>query len=145
MLPVLTTSATRCFRSCPRLYRYQYVDGYKSTATSEALSFGTLIHKALEVLWRDGDFSIPPQENQYDYVRALAVMIGYEAQWGKPEGVLGVEVEYTTDLVNPATGSASRTWQHGGKIDAIVKGWVVEHKTTTEDIGAGSAYWRRPG
>jgi hypothetical protein len=50
--------------------------------------------------------------------------------------------------VNPETGAPSRTWRLGGKIDAIVRDargrvLIVEHKTSSEQIGPGSEYWRR--
>jgi len=63
--------------------------------------------------------------------------------------VVGVEVEFATELRNPNTGAASRTWRLGGKIDAIVRDTrdgrvlLVEHKTSSEDITPGSDYWKR--
>jgi hypothetical protein len=77
---------------------------------------------------------------------------GYDARWLEDTvlyDVLAVEEEFSTPLVNPETGSASRTWTLGGKVDAIVREkatgrvLLVEHKTTSEAIGPGSEYWRR--
>jgi hypothetical protein len=75
--------------------------------------------------------------------------IGYDARWGEEQlRVVGVEVEFLAPLVNPETSAASRTWQLGGKIDAVVetpdgRTFIVEHKTTSEDVSPGSDYWKR--
>jgi hypothetical protein len=85
----------------------------------------------------------------FDLARAEAMLRGYDARWGAEQyEVLAVEAEFRAPLVNPETGAASRTWQRGGKIDAIVRDCsnrilVVEHKTASEDIAPGSSYWRR--
>ena len=52
---VVTTSSLGCYRACPRLYHYRYGLGIRARATSEALSFGTLIYKGLEAYWRAKD------------------------------------------------------------------------------------------
>ena len=49
----------------------------------------------------------------------------------------------------PETGGVSKTWVLAGKIDAIAKDKatgkhiIVEHKTTSQDIGPGSDYWKK--
>jgi hypothetical protein len=85
----------------------------------------------------------------YELARAEAMIVGYDCRWGSEQfETLAVEAEFFTSLVNPETGSASRTWRLGGKIDAIVRDeqgrvLIVEHKTATGEIGAGSEYWKR--
>jgi PD-(D/E)XK nuclease superfamily len=85
----------------------------------------------------------------FELARAEEMMRGYSARWcDEPLTVLAVEAEFVADLLNPDTGSPSRTFQLGGKIDVIVAdeaGRVlnVEHKTSSEDVSAGSAYWKR--
>jgi hypothetical protein len=89
------------------------------------------------------------QADPFDLARAEAMIRGYDARWSaEPYEVLAVEAEFRAPLVNPETGAASRTWQRGGKIDAIARDsagriLVVEHKTASEDIAPGSPYWRR--
>jgi hypothetical protein len=90
--------------------------------------------------------------NEHDIAKVEAMLIGYHVRW-LPElpnyEVLGVEVEFYTDLLNPQTGSASKTFSFGGKMDVVLRHvhtsliWIVEHKTTSEDVGAGSQYWKR--
>ncbi len=63
--------------------------------------------------------------------------------------MLAVEAEFVADLRNPETGAASKTFQLGGKLDVLVRDlrdrriFIVEHKTSSEDISLGSFYWRR--
>jgi hypothetical protein len=61
--------------------------------------------------------------------------------------VLAVEAEFSGPLRNPSTDAASKTWQRAGKLDAVVevagRVYVVEHKTTSEDIAPGADYWAR--
>jgi hypothetical protein len=166
-LPLLTTSSARAYRLCPRYYALTYEQGYRSVHTSDALSFGDLVHRALEQWWlaaQRGDpadawlshalSALASEEDPYTRARAHALLVGYHARWsdltwqGEPLRVLAVEREFVGPLLNPETGAPSRTWLRAGKLDAVVEAGrhgvlVVEHKTTSEDITPGSTYWRR--
>lgn len=166
-LPVLTTSATRTFRACPRLYWFTYEQGYRPIYVDPNRRFGTLGHFGLEAWWTtrmqrptepeswlaaalqaltDSDTG---QGDAFELARAEVLLVGYHARWAEePMEVLAVEREFTAPLVNPATGAASRTWGFAGKIDAIVRlpdgeVWAVEHKTSSEDFSDGSDYRTR--
>lgn len=102
-------------------------------------------------LWAALEAMRPHAVDDYDMARAEMLMRGYDARWGDAEDieVLGVEQEFVTPLVNPLTGGTSRTYVLAGKLDAIVlnrgdgRQYIVEHKTSSEDIGPGSLYWER--
>ena len=86
----------------------------------------------------------------FELARAEEMLRGYSARWfEEPLDWLSVEVEAEGPLTNPETSAASRTFALGGKLDAIARDrrtgrvLVVERKTSAEDIGAGSPYWRR--
>lgn len=86
----------------------------------------------------------------FDLARAETMLVGYSARWyDEPYEVLAVEAEFNAPLRNPQTGAESRTFRLGGKIDVIVRDrrddrvLNVEHKSSSEDITAGSFYWRR--
>lgn len=86
----------------------------------------------------------------FELARAEQLVIGYSARWyDEPLEYLVVEEEFDGPLVNPDTGAESRTFRLGGKIDAIVRDrrndrvLIVEHKTSSEDLDAGSVFWRR--
>ena len=160
-LRVLTSSSTRCFRTCARKYRHRYIDCAKPLQQAPALWLGSMVHRGLEEMWRakkeGANASVAVEravgalvsaDVTYEIARAEAMLLGYVARWYEQDlEVLEVEVEYEQELRNPRTNHQSRTWAHKGKIDAIARingdVWVIEHKTSGEDIGAGSAYWRR--
>lgn len=96
----------------------------------------------------------------YELARAEALMYGYDGWWtaSEPlevvwlnisaETVPGVEVEFSGELRNPASSGVSRTFRRGGRIDAIVRRpdgrvYVMEHKSSSEDISKGSEYYQR--
>lgn len=51
-LPLLTGSAMRKWRACPRLYRYEQIDLVRPVHESAAVDFGKLMHAALEAWWK---------------------------------------------------------------------------------------------
>lgn len=85
----------------------------------------------------------------FEIQKAIAMLTGYAARWPLDEyEVLGVEVEFRAPLINPETGAESKTFVLGGKLDALVRDksgdvYIVEHKTSGEDITPGSMYWKR--
>ena len=159
-LPLLTASRLRDARSCQRLHKFKYVDGYRPAEEAETLYFGKLVHVGLEEWWacpnpdQRLDAALAAMQaagpsDEFDAARARAMLVGYDSRWHDQElKVVGVEVEFKTELRNPETGAASRTWALAGKIDAIAElpdGRVVlvEHKTSSEDLSPGGSYWAR--
>lgn len=123
---LLTQSAMRAYRSCPRLFQLRYVLRMRPIKKPETLSTGTSIHEALDVFRRSGgdlEAAKAALTTEDPYVRAKerAMLIGYAARWGKPMGVVAVEKLFRIPLINPATGAASKTFELGGKVDAIVE------------------------
>lgn len=131
-LPLLTTSSAKTFRLCPRKFFYAYRLRRRSIGDAKALRFGSLFHLALESWWTSGDLgeAIARMREAYtrfetdwiDAIRAEELLLGYHARWlHEPLRVVAVEKEFRVPLVNPATGAASKTWDLGGKIDAIAE------------------------
>lgn len=124
-LPLVTTSSMRTFRRCAREYKLSYVDNFTSVEHADALRFGTLFHTALEVWWRTVDLdaafaAMVGAADDFEQVKAEELLRGYHFRWrNEPFNVLAVEREFIAPLVNPDTGSASKTYELGGKIDAI--------------------------
>jgi hypothetical protein len=91
---------------------------------AETLTTGHSVHAALDVFRRTGDVdaALAALETEDQYIRAKegAMVMGYAARWGKPIGVLAIEKTFRIPLVNPESGSASRTFSLGGRVDAIV-------------------------
>lgn len=151
----LTNSMRSKFASCHRAYKIAYVDMIRPAVDSAALSFGTAMHRLLEGYWSAEGFAIPEVSMDDPYVNATlhALFNGYVSRYGKDDSErfenVGSEIGFTAPLMNPETGAVSKTWHLAGKIDAIAKErstgrhYVVEHKTTSQDIGPGSDYWRK--
>jgi len=152
-MQLLTDSACKSFRTCPRKYLYAYELGRRARRGAGPLGFGHAVHEGLEALWLGHDWSAALAESGLDpfgLTAATAMLEGYVARWGDPREqfeVLGVELQFDIPMVNPSTGAPSKTWRHGGTLDALVRRdgevWVVEHKTSSEDITPGSTYWQR--
>lgn len=163
-LKLLTASRARDARGCKRLHHLQYDLGYRPVFDADELRFGTLGHLGLEAWWKAKQAGLPQDEwlrlaqetvtaaesNPFDLARIRVLLTGYHLRWkDEPFEVLAVEVRFETELRNPGTGAASRTWRLGGKIDVIARDLrdglakVIEHKFSGEDITAGSNYWKR--
>lgn len=157
-LPLLTASRLKDACACQRLHHYRYGMGYRPAVEAGVLRFGTLVHRGLEAWWRapvelrlDAALgAVAGEADAFDKVRAEELLRGYHFRWEtEPYEVLSVEAKFETDLRNPATGSASRTWRLAGKLDVLVRDLrdglvrLVEHKTSSENIEPGSEYWRR--
>lgn len=156
-MELLTISRIKAARACQRLHLLSYVQGYRPAVDAETLRFGALVHRGLEAWWRAaGDArldaalgALEGESDPYDLARAQVMLLGYHARWAAEViEVIGVEVEFRAPLINPATGYPSKTYEIGGKIDAVAQladGRIVtvEHKTSSEDITPGSDYWRR--
>jgi PD-(D/E)XK nuclease superfamily len=138
-LPLLTTSSARTYNACAKRYQFAYEMGVRRRETAGALRFGTLIHLGLETWLLSGlnlDAALAAMRTEtYDFeaAKAEAMMRGYDCRWrDEPLEVLAVEKEFSTPLLNPETGSASRTFLRAGKLDAVVR----RHDRGVEDAAS---------
>ena len=154
---VLTYSALNTFRNCPRKYKHRYVDCLRPRERAEALSFGSVIHGAIELwygqaddagrLWSvldylDGQFPQrdhdQPQKAAWQLARAM--LTGYAARYPTEDfEVIEVEKTFAGEIRNPDTGRLSQTFVIAGKADAIVRRsdglYLLEHKTAASIDG----------
>lgn len=158
-MDLMTNSRLKAARSCSRYHKLRYVEGWKAAQDADALRFGTLVHLGLEAWWTaTGEARLEAaiaamggmEADPFDRVRAEELLLGYHVRWGdEPYETLAVEHEFRTELRNPETGAASRTWELGGKLDVVARDLrdgrvlIVEHKTSGENIEPGSEYWRK--
>lgn len=148
---VLTFSALNTFRNCARKYKHRYVDHLQPREKPESLSFGSIIHGALERwyrltgdanrLWKVLDFidaqfplrgSDPVQKDRWH--RARAMLVGYAARYPTENfEVVEIEKVFHGEIRNPDTGRPSQTFVMSGKADGIVRLdgelYLLEHKT----------------
>jgi hypothetical protein len=148
---LLTYSAPNTYRNCPRKYKNRYVDNLRPRERAEALSFGSVIHTAIEIWYRSaGVESRLSDVNAYlddafenrivdagqmaSWHLARAIIAGYASRYSVEEfEVVEVEKEFVGEIRNPDTGRQSQTFRIAGKVDAIVRChdgmYLLEHKT----------------
>lgn len=149
----LTNSMRNKFASCHRAFKFCYEDLKRPIKTSDALNFGTAMHSMLEAYWQGKIPTTPNMEDGYSSMTLLALFEGYKKRWEESDKAtyetIGTEIRFDAPLMNPETGGTSKTFHLSGKIDALAKEKatgkvvIVEHKTTSQDIGPGSDYWRK--
>lgn len=165
---LLTASRMRSYRDCARKHDLAYQQGWRATRASEALRFGTLIHKGLEARWTCVQRGIGSDQtiayvldrisgegiDAVEQIKAEEILIAYEARWPNDEldyEVLAVEPTFNAPLLNPETMALSKTWRLGGAIDSVLRRrdatkrvLVREFKTTSEAIDSDAdLYWER--
>ena len=152
---LLTNSMRSKFAQCHRAYKLAYVDMKRPVVTSDALSFGTAFHALLERYWKREEITedMFALDDPFKAVTLRKLFDGYCLKYLNDDiskyDSLGAEIGFEAPLMNPETGAVSRTWTLAGKIDAIAREKdtgrtvIVEHKTTSQDIGPGSDYWKK--
>jgi hypothetical protein len=150
---VLTYSALNTFRNCPRKYKHRYVDCLRPREKAEALSFGSVIHGAVEFWYRGMghrdrfaavlrfiDLMFPArsgdEREKAHWHLARAMMTGYAACYADEDfEIVELEKPFTGEIRNPDTGRPSQTFVMAGKADAIVRRadglYLLEHKTAS--------------
>ena len=133
---IASHSQLATFRRCPREHHHRYVDRIEAVGTAEPLVAGKRIHGALGAYHR-GETSEPWEALDKPLERAL--MRGYVARWaGSALTVTQTDIPFAISIAGI---------RMVGELDAIGKyegaRMIVEHKTSSEDITPGSAYWRR--
>ena len=128
----LHASEMRTYLRCPREWSLAYQARRVPREKSEALTRGTAVHRWLEAWWTGRDAELPADPI------AHACCIGYAANYGSPPPGAEVEVAFTATVAGVEV---------AGTVDALVRVagqplMVVEHKTTSESIEAGSLFWQ---
>lgn len=130
----ISYSETQCFKTCRKMHEWQYIKGIRPKDKAEALFFGSAIHSALEMLYKDmpldAALSALDELDEVNRAKARALISHYFAQnmaggWN-PEDVLDVE-----KWVKSSFGGHDFI----GRLDAVIRVngrvWVMEHKTAT--------------
>ena len=154
MNTILTQSAVGSFWDCQELYRYAYEVGVEPVSYGpRALWLGSMVHAALDA-WHQGsgleaalerievEFARTPGDRD-DLCMARALLHGYVNRHPDDSWiVVGSEIQFSGELINPATGHHSRRFTFAGKGDLIVRltqdltvaktgqRVLIEHKTS---------------
>jgi RecB family exonuclease len=150
---LLTYSALNTFRNCPRKYKNRYLDNLRPRERPDALSFGSVIHTAIELWYRTQDAEsrlrdvlayiddafenrVVDSNHMVHWHLATAMIRGYAERYATEEfGIVEVEKEFVGEIRNPDTGRQSQTFRIAGKVDGIVRChdglYLLEHKTAS--------------
>jgi hypothetical protein len=158
---LLTVSEMRCFKACPRKHYHRYIQLRRKHEDEEGnLYFGKAVHQVLADSRENPPAMLQAvanvtagMTNPFEGAKAAAMLVGHHHRYGTGGlRTVAVNKKFQAPLINPATGKASRTYVIAGEMDAVMmsdgtcfpKGkYVVEDKTSSEDISPGSVYWRR--
>jgi len=161
-LDKLTHTAMSTAKACLRRYHYRFNLGLVRQKSFKALRMGSAVHAGLAA-WSRGDARYvriatagydaeplwaDPHEWAVECEIVARLLLGYAWFYqADPIGYDEVEQSFEMPLVNPETGAASRTFHLAGKRDGLVtwegRRFVLERKTSGEDIGPDSDYWLR--
>ena len=150
---LLTYSALNTFRNCPRKYKNRYLDNLRPRERAEALSFGSVIHTAVELWYRSSNTEsrlhdvlgyiddafenrVVDSNLMVQWHLATAMIRGYAERYAIEDfEVVEVEKEFVGEIRNPDTGRQSQTFRIAGKVDGIVRChdglYLLEHKTAS--------------
>ncbi len=149
---ITTTNSSRAsFQRCQRRYYYEYVKCMRPKKSSAQLVFGDAAHKGLEARLKTNididemlltvDFLLSDPFSQ----RCLEnLLLGYHFRWRDQDRAIGVlAVEEKFEYRPKGIAEVVCT----GKIDGIIKEGssvkLIEHKTKSQTIEAGSTYWEK--
>jgi hypothetical protein len=137
----ITTSEVATWQRCRQEHAYRYLELVRPVETAATLSFGRIIHSALEIWWTTRVLELALKAlditgvDPYEQAKAAAVMIGYHHRWrDEPQKETQVEVSFELERDG---------YRLTGKIDGLQPSKIIEHKTSSEDITPGSLYWQR--
>lgn len=151
MKELITASRMSCLLDCPRKHYWRYECGLKRDVDAMALRFGTAWHAAMEARWQKQPFedalaaalATAQDFDEFTVATLSGLLAGYYARWAEdPVKELCAEVEFRAPL------AGSRSFDTAGKIDGLAvlhdgRLALVEHKTTSADVGPDSDYWLR--
>ncbi len=160
MREALTASRMACWNHCQRKHLYAYDMGVRRVARGDALAFGTAWHKAQETYYGEPRGGADPAGTAQAMFEAA---LGTAEEWD--ERTVAKLQACITAFVETYRGSdciasmrpevefayaigGTRTFEARGKIDGLAtladgRTALIEHKTTSESVDAGSQYWTR--
>lgn len=123
----VSVSQLKQFKACRRAWYLHYVEGLEPVTKSDALQTGTNYHALLETLYKDGKLEDVEPTKEAAMAKAYEKYIFPAVKVELAEEWLEKEVTPEVTLI--------------GRVDGMTAdGVVVEHKTTSRDIGAEYEY-----
>lgn len=123
----VSISQLKQFKACRRAWYLHYVENLEPVSKSDALTVGTNYHALLETLYKDGKLEDVEPTKEAAMAKAYEKYIFPAVKVELAEEWLEKEVTPEVTLI--------------GRVDGMTAdGVVVEHKTTSRDIGAEYEY-----
>lgn len=144
----LSNNGLSTYQRCPREYEYRYIVDARPVRddSSEALETGRSIHTALERFYGSLEGEARIAQSLTD-PKTRAMFLVYAALYGEePWETLSVEAPFAADRGGYVVdGRLDLTVRLAHDLYGFRRGDVVivEHKTSSEDVSAGSMYWKR--
>mgnify|MGYP001565062169 CR=1 FL=1 len=136
----ISVSRIRTWLECPYKHHVTYTLGWRPTAVpSEAMAFGLAWHSAVERWWLTGEARVPSGE-PHQTAALRRTLTRYVERRQEERGARIAELPFEAELEGMAfVGRIDLLLQRGGRW------WVVEHKTTSEDVTPGAIWWQTLG
>jgi len=150
MKELLTASRMGTLLACPRRHFWRYEVGLKTEHEAQALRFGSAWHAAMEGRWQGLPFEAALEgalkDRAFEEIQVATLSGLLAGYYRRYEADCVKELHAEVEFRHPIEGS--RTFDSAGKIDGLgvlVDGRLalVEHKTTSDSVEAGSDYWLR--
>jgi len=120
-------SRIRLFKACRQAYRFRYIEGLRPVKTAEALSTGLSYHEKIEGLYKQGCVDVT------DLSKESAMACAYMTHIFPR-----LDITMTEEWKSKKLGADVLI----GRVDGVARdGLVVEHKTTSMDVGDEYEYY----
>ena len=124
----ISVSQLKQFKACRRAWYFKYKELLEPVRKSDALTIGTNYHAKLEELYRDGIVDVTESTKETAMALAYAKYIFPYVKIARVEQWVEKQITPIGDILI-------------GRIDGVTEdGIVVEHKTTSRDIGGEYEY-----
>lgn len=124
-------SQIKQFKACRRAWYLRYKEGLRPVQTADALEVGRSYHEYIEALENGADLAGNP-EYAGEFTKAMAMARAYERYIFPKFKVVAAEKEMDKQIGNHTL--------HGFVDGLSEDGYIVEHKTTSQDIFEGGEY-----
>lgn len=123
----ISVSQLKLFKACRRAWWFKYHENLEPVKKSDALTIGTNYHAKLEELYRDGIVDVTESTKETAMALAYAKYIFPHVKAQTVEQWYEMEISPLGKLV--------------GRVDGMTsEGLVIEHKTTSRDVGPEYEY-----
>jgi len=152
----ISYSEISVYQRCREEHRYAYVDGIRPAKSEWPLRFGKSIHEGLAAWWATlcldvalAEFRRNANSEQldlFDVVLGEVMLAGYAARWETEHGDHAIATVYVEKGFSLER-HVDHPYRLVGYIDAAGRvgssTFIVEHKTSSEDIEPGSDYFAK--